>query len=98
MGPIGDPYADGVDELPGGNRRDMPNDRHQVALAARLHLKDGEAVVFIMERHSLDGPDERFSGAGRHRRKVSSGDQSGTKEKQAQTRTRLRPERIVNNY
>ena len=62
VGSIRDPDADGVDELPGGDRRDVPDDRHQVALAARLHLQHGEAIVLVVERHPLDGPDERFSG------------------------------------
>lgn len=64
MGSIGDPDAGGVDELPGRDRRDMADDWHQVALAARLHLQDGEAVVFVMKRHSLDRTDERVSGRG----------------------------------
>ena len=62
MGSIRDPDADGVDEFPRRDRRDMADDRHEVALAPRLHLQHGEAVVFIVERHPLDGPDERFSG------------------------------------
>ena len=57
---VGDPDADGVDVFPGGDRRHMPDYGNQVALAPRLHLQDGKAVVVVMERHPLDGTDEGF--------------------------------------
>jgi hypothetical protein len=59
----------------------MSHDRHQVALAARLHLQDGKAVVLIVEGHALDGPDERISGRGR----VVRGFQGGRPEMQGDT-------------
>ena len=64
VAPVRDPDADGVDELPGRDRRDVTDDRHEITLAARLHLQDREAGVLVVERHPLDGPDERFSGRG----------------------------------
>ena len=42
----------------------VTDDRHEITLAARLHLQDSEAGVLVVERHPLDGPDERFSGRG----------------------------------
>jgi hypothetical protein len=54
------PDADGVDIFSGGDRGDMTDDGNQVALAPRLHLQDGKAVVIVMERHPLDGTDEGF--------------------------------------
>ena len=62
MRAIRDPDADGVDELAGRDRRDMTDDRHEIALAARLHLQDGETIVLVVKGHPLDGADERFSG------------------------------------
>jgi hypothetical protein len=40
----------------------VADDGHEVALAARLHLENGEAVVFVVEGHAFDGSDERFLG------------------------------------
>ena len=60
MAAVGDPDADGVDVFPGGDRRHVTDDGHEVALASRLHLQDGKAVVVVMERHPLDGTDEGF--------------------------------------
>ena len=65
VGAIGDPDADGVDEFARRDRGGMPDDRDEVALAARLHLQDGEAVVLIVKRHPLDRADERFTRSGR---------------------------------
>jgi hypothetical protein len=62
---VGDPDADGVDEVAGGDRGDMPHDRDQISLAPGLHLQDREAVVLVVEGHPLDGPDEGFLGRGR---------------------------------
>ena len=62
---VGDPDADGVDELAGGDRRRMADDGDEIALAPRLHLQDGEAVVLVVEGHALDRADERFLGRGR---------------------------------
>ncbi len=42
----------------------MADDGHKVAFAPRLHLEDGEAVVLIVEGHTLDGPDECLSWRG----------------------------------
>jgi hypothetical protein len=44
---IGRPSADGVDELSRRYRGGVPNDRDEVALTARLHLQDGEAIFLI---------------------------------------------------
>ena len=59
---VGDPDPDGVDEFARRDRRRVADDRDEVALAARLHLQDGEAVVLIVEGHALDRADERLSG------------------------------------
>ena len=58
---VGDPDADRVDVFPGGDRRHVADDGDEVALAARLHLQHGKAVVVVMKRHPLDGADERLS-------------------------------------
>ena len=47
---------------PAGDRRDVTDDRHEVALAPRLHFQNSKSIVVVVERHPLDGPDERFSG------------------------------------
>jgi hypothetical protein len=73
VAPVGDPDADGVDEFPGGDRRDMADDRHQVAFAARLYLEHGKTIVIVVERHAFDGPDERFTGGGCVERRLQAG-------------------------
>ena len=60
MRPVGEPDADGVDELAGRNRRRMADDGDEIAVAARLHLQDGESAVLVMEGDALDRADERF--------------------------------------
>ncbi|MCW2317610.1 hypothetical protein M2322_003174 [Rhodoblastus acidophilus] len=57
--PVREPNADGVNELAGRYRGDMANDRHQVAMAARLDLQDSEAVVLVVEGNAFDGADKR---------------------------------------
>ncbi len=47
-------------KFPGGNRRDMADDRNQVPAAARLDLQDGKAIVLIVEGYALDRADKRF--------------------------------------
>ena len=59
---ISDPGADGVDVLPRGDRRHMPDDGNEVAFPARLHLEDGKAIAVVVEGHPLDRADERFPG------------------------------------
>ena len=66
---VGDPDADGVDEFARRDRRGMADDGDEVALAARLHLQDGEAVVLIVKGHALDRADERLSGRRRVKRR-----------------------------
>ena len=60
MRPVGEPDADGLDELAGRDRRRMADDGDEVAVAARLHLQDGEAVVLVVEGDPLDRTDESF--------------------------------------
>jgi hypothetical protein len=57
------PFAAGLNELAGCNRRGMADDGDQIALAARLHPQDAEAVLVIMEGHALDEPGEDFRAA-----------------------------------
>ncbi len=60
------PLATGLNELAGGDRRGMANDRDQIALAPRLDAQDAETVVVVVERHALDEPSEDFrAGVGR---------------------------------
>ena len=65
VGAIGRPNADGVYELSRRYRGGMPDDRDEVALAARLHLQDGEAIFLIVKSHPFDRADERFTRSGR---------------------------------
>jgi len=66
---VGDPNPDGVDEFARRDRSNMADDGNKVALAARLHLQHGEAVVLIVEGHPLDRADERLSGRRRVKRR-----------------------------
>ena len=61
MCPVGQPDPGRVDVLAGGDRGCVPDKRHEVLLAARLHPDDGEAGICIVERHALDGADQRFA-------------------------------------
>ncbi len=65
VGAIGRPNADGVYELSRRYRRGVPDDRDEVALTARLHLQDGEAIFLIVKCHPFDRADERFTQTGR---------------------------------
>src|ERR1700730_12912359 len=54
MGAIVGPFAARLDELPGGNDRNMTDDGDGFTLAARLHAQNAETVVFVMKRYTLD--------------------------------------------
>ena len=54
VGSVGDPDADGVDELARRDRRRMADHGDEVAMAARLHLQDGESAVLVVKGHALD--------------------------------------------
>ena len=55
------PFAGYGDPFPGGDRRGMSDDRHQVAMAARLDPQNAKAVLGIMERDALDQAGEDFA-------------------------------------
>jgi hypothetical protein len=58
-----DPLAGDRDPFPGENRRGVTDDGDKLAMTARLRAQDAEAILLIVERHSLDNPGENFSGS-----------------------------------
>jgi hypothetical protein len=61
MRPIRHPDTDGVDELAGGDRCRMADQRNQLPPAARLDLEDREAGVRVVEGHTLDAAHQRLA-------------------------------------
>jgi hypothetical protein len=57
---VGDPDADSVNIFARRNRRGMADDRHEVALAARCHLQDGEPILLIVKSDPFGRAGERF--------------------------------------
>ena len=58
-----DPLASDRDPFPSGNRRGVADDGDKVAMTARLHAQDAEAILLIVERHALDDSGENLSGS-----------------------------------
>jgi hypothetical protein len=56
------PFTTRLDELAGRDCCRMGDDGDEMALAARLYPQYAEAVLVIMERHSLDEAGEEFRG------------------------------------
>ena len=57
------PFAAGLDEFSGGDRRGMPNDGDEIALAPRFDAQNAKAILVVMERHPFDEPGEDFRAA-----------------------------------
>lgn len=62
MRAIGEPDAHSMNEFARRDRRRMADDHDEIALPARLHLQDREAILLVVKGHPLDGADERFTG------------------------------------
>jgi hypothetical protein len=58
---VGQPDPDRVDVLAGRDRGRMPDERHQIPLAARLHPDHREAGIRVVERDPLDAADQRLA-------------------------------------
>ena len=62
MRPVVDPLALGGDPFASGNDGRVPDDGHQIAMAARFRPKNAEAVLRIMEGDPLDQAGEHLLG------------------------------------
>ena len=62
MGAVVDPFARRRDPLAGGDRRRVADDGHQIAMSARLHPQNAEAVLGVVEGDPLDEAGEHFLG------------------------------------
>ena len=60
MGAIVEPFARGGDPFTGGDRCGVADDRHEVAIAARLDAQHAEAILGIVEGHALDDAGQHF--------------------------------------
>ena len=62
VGAVVDPFARCGDPLAGGDHGGMADDRHQIAMAARLRPQNAEAVLGVVEGDTLDEAREHFLG------------------------------------
>ena len=62
MRAVVNPFAGYGDPFPGGDRRGMADDRHEIAMAARLDPQDAKAVLGVMERDAFDKTGKNFLG------------------------------------
>jgi hypothetical protein len=74
VGSVVDPLAAGGDPFSGGDRRRLTNDRHKVAMAARLRSENAKAALLVVEGDPLDEAGQDFLlfrlGGGGHRNRA----------------------------